>query len=50
MARPRSRTVLDPLDQRSGAWDLSYLAHILDDDSGFSYDIYAEAYARAAKV
>jgi hypothetical protein len=48
--RSGRRIVLDPLSQESGAWDTSFLTQILDDQTGYSQHIYAEAYYHAART
>lgn len=50
-SRRKRRSALDPLSQDSGAWgDISFLTQILDDQSGYSQHIYAEAYYHAART
>ena len=48
--RSERRPALDPLSQDSGAWDTSFLTQILDDQTGYSQHIYAEAYYHAART
>ncbi len=52
MSRPRKGrvSVADPLDQTRGYWDSSYLKFLLDDQSGWSQSVYAEAYYHGAKT
>lgn len=47
--KPRA-SVADPLDQTRGYWDSSYLKYLLDDQSGWSHSVDAEAYYHAAKT
>ena len=52
MSQPKKpgANVADPLDQTRGDWNSSYLTFLLDDQSGWSHSVYAEAYYYAART